>query len=97
MNARVDKFGRIVIPKQIREHLGIVPGSRIQIVEQADHVILILRADQTTRDRAHTAAKRFAQDGVPVLGTILNGWKPDRSEHYSYYQTYSEDAESSAG
>jgi capsular exopolysaccharide synthesis family protein len=58
----------------------------------SDGVILVVRAGVTNRDSAMTAAQRFQNDHVPVLGTILNDW--DASEggpggyyHYgSYYQ-----------
>ena len=34
----VDKFGRIVIPKKIREDLGITPGSAVHIEEIQDEI-----------------------------------------------------------
>jgi Mrp family chromosome partitioning ATPase len=50
----------------------------------ADGVILVLRADKTDRDDALQARQRFVQDGIPVLGAILNDWRPG-SKPYSYY------------
>ena len=46
MEATVDKFGRIVIPKRIRDHLGIGPGSRLKIEQKQDCVVLSARADE---------------------------------------------------
>lgn len=40
MQTFVDKFGRLVIPKVIREHLGIKPGSVIEIEEKDETVLL---------------------------------------------------------
>jgi capsular exopolysaccharide synthesis family protein len=58
----------------------------------ADAAILVLRAGQTTRDAALAAKDRFAEDGIPLLGTILNAWKPGAAgkhydcQYYYYYQ-----------
>ena len=36
----IDRFGRVVIPKQIRQELGLVPGSQVEIVER-DHEVVV--------------------------------------------------------
>jgi capsular exopolysaccharide synthesis family protein len=51
----------------------------------ADAVILVCRAGATDRDSALAATQQFAADGTPVLGTILNDWKPDTDGTYGYY------------
>src|ERR1019366_317225 len=38
----------------------------------ADGAILVVRAGQTTKDAAMTAKERLVEDGIPVIGTILN-------------------------
>jgi capsular exopolysaccharide synthesis family protein len=38
----------------------------------AGAVILVVRANKTSRDTAALACRRFIEDGTPVLGTILN-------------------------
>jgi AbrB family looped-hinge helix DNA binding protein len=40
MNLKIDRAGRIVVPKQIRQRLGFKPNTEIEIVEQADGVLL---------------------------------------------------------
>ena len=40
METTLDKFGRIVIPKRVRDDLGLKPGAVLQI-EQADQKILM--------------------------------------------------------
>jgi succinoglycan biosynthesis transport protein ExoP len=56
---------------------------------QADAVILVVRAGRTTVETAYAALHRMAQDGIPVLGTILNDWNPDHSPYrFEYYQNY---------
>lgn len=40
MEVLVDKFGRVLIPKIVRDHLGLKPGVVLQIIEQNHEVIL---------------------------------------------------------
>ena len=40
MNLAVDKFGRIVLPKRLRERLHLVPGTGLTIEELPDGVVL---------------------------------------------------------
>jgi capsular exopolysaccharide synthesis family protein len=56
----------------------------------ADGVIIVTRAGHTNRDDVVAARQRFAQDGTPVLGTILNDWNPRsaRHGHYGYGKGY---------
>ena len=37
---RIDKSGRIVVPKHLRERLGLKPDSELEAVEQAGGVLL---------------------------------------------------------
>ncbi len=53
----------------------------------ADAVILVVRSGVTTRDAALLAKRRFAEDGIPILGTILNWWNP-KTPGYGYYRYY---------
>jgi Mrp family chromosome partitioning ATPase len=52
-----------------------------------DALILVVRSGVTTRDAAQLAKTRFAEDGTPVMGTILNFWNP-KTPGYSYYKYY---------
>ena len=36
----VDRFGRIVIPKETRDHFGLEAGSALEIDERADGILL---------------------------------------------------------
>ena len=40
METRLDKFGRVVIPKEIRDNLGLRPGERLVIEERDNNIIL---------------------------------------------------------
>jgi capsular exopolysaccharide synthesis family protein len=55
----------------------------------ADGVLLVLRSRKTTRDAALAANDCLLQDGITVLGTILNDWNPKKSGGpYKGYGTY---------
>ena len=43
METTLDKFGRVVIPKAVREHLGLGPGTVLAIEEGDDEVRLRAR------------------------------------------------------
>ncbi len=53
----------------------------------ADAVVFVTRAGRTTREAALAAHQRFAEDRIPVLGTILNDWDHSKSPngYYGYH------------
>jgi len=65
-----------------------IPDARV-MGRLADGVILILRSAHTTRDAALLAKQRFLDDGIEVMGTILNNWNPN-TPGYGYYRNYYE-------
>ena len=40
MTIRIDKAGRIVVPKSVRERFGFKPDTEIQAIERPDGVLL---------------------------------------------------------
>jgi succinoglycan biosynthesis transport protein ExoP len=50
-----------------------IPDARV-LGKLADGVILVVRANRTTRDLALATLQRFAGDGTRVLGAVLNDW-----------------------
>ena len=40
METTLDKFGRVVIPKEIRDILGLKPGEPLQVEQSDDEVVL---------------------------------------------------------
>jgi AbrB family looped-hinge helix DNA binding protein len=40
MTLRIDKSGRIVVPKPLRERLGLKPDTELEVLEQAGGVLL---------------------------------------------------------
>ena len=61
-----------------------------------DGVILVCRAGRTTGEQLSFSYRRLAEDGIEVIGTILNDWNP-RSEDPAYFSSYSDYARSTRG
>jgi AbrB family looped-hinge helix DNA binding protein len=40
MNVSIDKSGRIVVPKQLRQRLGLRPNMELEVVDQPDGLLL---------------------------------------------------------
>ncbi len=66
-----------------------IPDARV-LGRVSDAVILVVRANKTTRDAAQAVRQRLAEDGTPLLGTILNDWNPKTSDggYYGKYEKY---------
>ena len=70
-----------------------IPDARL-LGRMASAVVLVVRAESTTRDAAVAARIRLEEDGIEILGTIMNDWNPKHSRggYYGYYdghyQTY---------
>ncbi len=58
--------------------------------QMSDGVVMVVRANTKSREELRAAYQRLLQDQIPVLGTILNDWKPDReqSRAYARYRNY---------
>ena len=50
---------------------------------------LVFRAGKTNRDMALAAKRRMTDDGIPVIGTILNAWDLKTMNRYGYDGSYS--------
>ncbi len=59
MDLVVDKLGRIVIPKKVREHLHLHPGARLRLRETGEGFYL---------EALHEDPPLAEQDGVLVIG-----------------------------
>ena len=64
METTLDKFGRIVIPKRMRDDLGLKPGAVLQI-EQADQRILM--------EPVHEGPHLVVKNGVLVFSGTATG------------------------
>jgi AbrB family looped-hinge helix DNA binding protein len=74
--------GQVTIPKAVREHLGLVPGSRVEFTREADGTVSMRRAGGPRDDFAErvAAARRFVP--VPFAGgksteDLMREWRGD--------------------
>lgn len=51
-------------------------------------MVLVLRAGVATRESATEAARLLREDGIPILGVILNDFNPDKEAIHDYYRDY---------
>ena len=64
-----------------------VADARI-LARLADAAVLVIRSGVTTRDAAIAAKERFDNDGIPVLGIVLNDWDLKSKSPYGYTYGY---------
>jgi Mrp family chromosome partitioning ATPase len=50
----------------------------LRMLEHVDATVLVLRAGSTSRSQAAAATRMLEGAGLPILGTILNRFRPDR-------------------
>ncbi len=60
-----------------------LPDARI-IGRLSDGVILVLRAGRARWESALAVERRLSEDGIPIVGTVLNGWHPQRDGYGVY-------------
>jgi AbrB family looped-hinge helix DNA binding protein len=46
MEVTLDRFGRLVIPKRVREDLGLRPGAVLEVEERDDQIVLSVRREK---------------------------------------------------
>jgi succinoglycan biosynthesis transport protein ExoP len=56
----------------------------------SDGLVMVVRANTKSREELNRAVVQFAQDRIPLIGTVLNDWRPGPHEIRSYrrYQTH---------
>ncbi len=67
---RVTEKGQVTIPKDIRDHLGIRPGSDVDFVRDADRVRLVVSNQGETRE---SRLRRFREALDRMAGTFDSG------------------------
>jgi antitoxin PrlF len=75
MATTVTSKGQVTIPKPVREHLGIGPGSRVEFRRTADGNILIEKADGARQPSRFAKARGSAGPGMTTdeLMALLRG------------------------
>lgn len=52
MKTTLDRFGRVLIPMEVRDHLGLNPGAVLEIVELEETILL-----KPKNDKVHVVVK----------------------------------------
>jgi capsular exopolysaccharide synthesis family protein len=68
--------------------MALLPDARV-VGRLSDGLVIVVRANRTSRQSLWTAHRRLVQDQIPVLGTVLNDWNDaDRGvlAYGGYYQ-----------
>ena len=71
METSLDKFGRIVIPKRIRDEIGLAPGSLLKI-EKNGRKILVEPVDVTPRTKVEGGVLVFQGEAMKNAKEIRN-------------------------
>ncbi len=85
MQIRVSSKGQVVIPKDVRDRLKIIPGDQFDVVERADGVLLRKTSIKSGKNFEEVSAKIksiIRYDGPPVSieemnETISEMWASD--------------------
>lgn len=79
MQVEVDKFGRFIIPKSVRLHLGIKPGAILELKEQ-DHKILLCLVDFQSALTRKEGVLVFTGEATDNLEDAIHSMREDRLE-----------------
>jgi AbrB family looped-hinge helix DNA binding protein len=67
----IDKSGRLVLPKRVREDLHLQPGSRLRLEQKGSSLVLTPEAEETALAERH---------GLLVVTGEMMGGVPDHRE-----------------
>ena len=79
METTLDRFGRIVIPKRVRDALGLAPGTVLEIEESDDRVVLRARREEPDLVREHGVLV-FTGEAAGDLETAIERQRLGRME-----------------
>jgi AbrB family looped-hinge helix DNA binding protein len=86
VEATLDRFGRIVIPKQVREDLGLRVGSVLEIEARQDQVVLSVRRDEPDLVR-EDGVLVYTGEAVGDLEEAIAGQRRSRAREASAWST----------
>lgn len=68
----------------------LFPADARVVAQLADAAVLIIRSGQSEKENVRAAVNVLHEDGIPILGTVLNDWTPSGPKSgLSYYRYYS--------
>ena len=80
MNVVVDRFGRLVLPKTVRNHFGLEAGSELDLEEVAGTIVLRL-VDERPSLEMDNGVLVFTGKAVGNIEDVLTQVRNDRLHH----------------
>lgn len=62
MQAKVDKFGRVLIPKFVRQKLGLKPGEKVELEESDQEIIIRAKAKNKRKVGSDKGLVQISED-----------------------------------
>ena len=67
---------------------ALISPDAIYIGKMVDAILLIARVDKSYKKDIKECAKLLKENNIPVIGTVLTGYKHNSSDYGSYYRSY---------
>ena len=83
METTLDKFGRVVIPKPIRDGLGLHPGSILEIKEE-DQGIFLTQVQEEPRVVMKKGVLVFSGVGIGDIKEAIRSHRKERLNQEAY-------------
>lgn len=77
MQASIDKFGRIVIPKSVRDHLGLKTGSILE-VEESNHDIILKAIEHAPQIKMKEGVAVFMAKAIDDMDSVIQDEREER-------------------
>lgn len=77
MQTSIDNYGRVIIPKSIREHLGLHPGSILEI-EESNHDIVLKALDEQPQLKVEEGVFVFTGKAIGNMENVLETIRTER-------------------
>lgn len=77
METQIDKFGRVVIPKRIRDHLGLKTGT-VLYIEEHNHDIVLKIAENIPQIKVKEGVAVYMAQATDDIESIVKDERDDR-------------------
>jgi AbrB family looped-hinge helix DNA binding protein len=76
----IDRFGRVLIPKELRQQLGLAAGTRVRLQSRREGLLLV-REDEETPLREINGLLVYTGKVTGDPDRVLEGIRSDRLRH----------------